>query len=353
VNRRHAATRRVQRGVATLLVVLVLMMMLTLITLSVARVRISEQQSGINQQWRARLFMTAESALEDTLSRLDTLRGWTPDPATGGERYHGDSPWHVAGIETRLTLQRFPPPARLLTLDISARRADHSGLRVRIRQAVRQLTVLSPLAEAAPPLVLGGCPVSPPADLQVYPAHADSDRAGAALWLGRGAACTAPGNTDLHGGATASLAIEGDWHDALFTLDRDAYADLAEQERALPPALRRYWQVRSTDLPGGRWSLSVGSAERHTLLYFPAETGCPKFSDGVRIYGFVFIEAPCPGPIAANRLDIYGALVIRDRPALAGGHLRLAHLQTLRPEQPGYSFPVLRNIRVPGSWRDF
>ena len=299
-----------QRGAATLLIALVLMIALTVITLSVAKTRVNEAQVNINQQWQAQLFASAESTLEYVLPQLSTLTGWTLDPTSGEALYRVIRQGNDPQIESVVTLRRSPLPQRFVNMQASAQRKDLSGFTVRISQGIRQLSILSPMAERAPPLILGGCPSSFPLTMHIYPRYADSDRAGNAVWLMNHPPCPGLGVADLHGGAVASHEVSGALRDALFTLDREAYAALAEQDRALPPDQRQYWLVQPSDLDRGRWSRSVGTLNRQVLLYFSADAGCPVFADGVQIYGVVFIESPCDSPLAENRLEINGTLII-------------------------------------------
>jgi len=347
------SSRFTQRGAATLLIALVLMIALTVITLSVTKTRVNEAQVNINQQWQAHLFASAESTLEEILPRLSTLTGWTVDPVSGEARYRVSRQGNDPQVESVLTLRHSPPPQRFVDIQASAQRNDLSGFAVRISQRIRQLTVLSPMAELAAPLILRGCPSSFPLTMHIYPRYADSDQAGNAVWLINHPPCPGLGVADLHGGAVASHEVSGALREALFTLDREAYAALAEQDRTLPPAQRQYWLVQPSDLNHDRWSRNVGTLERQVLLYFPADAGCPVFADGVQIYGVVFIESPCDSPLAENRLEINGTLIINGPAPLAGGNIQLANLQTLDPAHPWFAFPVLRNIRIPGSWRDF
>lgn len=353
MNRLPPPVLSAQRGMATLLMALILMMALTIVTLSTAKSRINEAQANVNQQWQTRLFSAAESALEETLADLATLTDWVPDTASGGEFYGEPISRRDAGIATRLTLWRSPKPRPYVDIDATARREDGSALTARVHQRVRQFSILSPLAETAPPLVLGGCPMPASVDAQIYPERADTDGAGNAVWISEAISCPGLAVTDLHRGDIASRKFSTALHEDLFTLDRAAYGALAEAERDLPASARRYWLVQASDLDGGRWSRSIGALDRHVVLYFPEEAGCPSFADGVQIFGFVYIESPCDSPLATRHLEINGTLAINGSTQLAGGDIRLSSLQTLDPARPWFNFPVLHNIRVPGSWRDF
>ena len=288
MNNCSQADRFTQRGAATLLMALVLMMALTVITMSVAKTRVNAEQINANQQWQTRLFVAAESKQEEILSNIVSLTGWTQDPVSGQQHYQESGRGSDSQIETVLTLRRSPPPQRFIDMQVTARRDDGSTLAVQISQHVRQLTILSPIAETAPPLILGGCPASFPTELHIYPRNADSDQASDAIWLTKAASCPGLTNTDLHSGAITTRSTSYELRDMLFTLDRDAYAELANRERNLPASQRQYWLVQPSDLNSGRWSLSVGTVNQHVLLYFPEDAGCPTFADGVQIHGFVF-----------------------------------------------------------------
>ncbi|VAW80024.1 hypothetical protein MNBD_GAMMA15-755 [hydrothermal vent metagenome] len=341
-----------QRGAATLLIALVLMMAVTVLTLSVARTGINQGVIDINQQWRDRLFITAESAIESLLPRIPTLSEseWRPVANSNEETWQQSD--DDSRIETELEITRSPLPRRFVTVQAATRRSDGSGPGVQVTRQFRRLSILSPLAEQAPPLIIQGCPTATFLNDEIYPLNADNDSADDAIWL-TGRTCPSL-DIDTHQGAIQTKLLPDELWNALVTVDREAYAELVDQEQTLPPGQRRYWVATPTDLDSqGLWSRSIGSADRHQFLYFPPETGCPGFAAGVRIYGVVFIDVACTNPLTLASLDIYGTLIIKGNLNIGPGSLRLANIQLEDAEQTALWFPTLRHIRVPGTWRDF
>ncbi|VAW72160.1 hypothetical protein MNBD_GAMMA14-985 [hydrothermal vent metagenome] len=341
-----------QRGVATLLIALVLMLAVTVLTLSVARSSINQTNIDNNQQWHDHLFIAAESAIERLLPDLTEI------PESEWRRLPGEEQdiWQQSEndnqITTDLQIIRSPLPRRFITIQASTRRSEGSGPGVQITRQFRELGILSPLGELAPPLVTRGCPTDTALNQEIYPRDADSNKANVAIWLTDGA-CPAS-EMDTHGGAIQAMVLPDELWDALFTLDREAYAELVEQEQRLPASQRRYWIATPADLDSqGRWSRSLGTVDQHRLLYFPPETGCPEFAAGVRLYGVVFIDAPCPRPLARLSLDLYGTLIVNGRVNLGPGAVQLANIQLEDSRQAALRFPALRLTRVPGTWRDF
>jgi len=340
-----------QRGAATLLIALVLMMAITVLTLSVARTGINQAHIDTNQQWRDRLFIAAESAIERLLPRLSAIPRSEWRSVTNSEQETWQQIEDDSRIEIELQLTRSPLPRRFVTVQASARRTDGSGPGVQITRQFRRLSILSPLAELTPPLIVQGCPGATLND-EIYPLNADGDDADDAIWLTDGP-CPAI-DIDTHQGATRTMTLPDELWDALFTVNRDAYAELADQEQNLPASQRHYWLATPADLNSqGRWSRSLGTSDRHQILYFPPETGCPGFAAGVRIYGVVFIDAPCTAPLTQTSLDIYGTLIVNGSVDTGPGVVRLANIQLEDSQQTALSFPTLRHIRVPGTWRDF
>lgn len=335
-----------------MLIALVLMMTITIVTLSVARSGINQARIDDNQQWHDRLFITAESAIERLLPRLSTL----PESEWNSLQDSTQEVWQQNEDDNRISIglqiTRTPLPRRFLTATASTRRSDGSGPGVQITRQFRELSILSPLAEQAPPLIIQGCPTNTSLNQEVFPLNADSNTAGVAIWLTEGT-CPAT-EMDTHAGAIQTMTLPDELWDALFTLDREAYAELVIQEQNLPSDQRRYWMATPSDLDSqGQWSLSLGTVDQHRLLYFPAETGCPEFAAGVRIYGVVFIDAPCTNPLSQMSLDIIGTLIINGSVNPGPGLVRLANIQIEDPLQTFLKFPALRLIRVPGTWRDF
>ncbi|MEA2080621.1 MAG: hypothetical protein U9P00_12325, partial [Pseudomonadota bacterium] len=97
----------------------------------------------------------------------------------------------------------------------------------------------------------------------------------------------------------------------------------------------------------------LGTADRPVALVFSAETGCPEFSDGVRLYGVVFIDTDCPEPIAGYSFEVFGSLIINGKLNVWNTKLQLNHIQLADAQQTRLHFPVLRSVPVPGSWKDF
>ncbi len=341
-----------QHGAATLLIALVLMMAITVLTLSVARTGMTQGTVDINQQWHDQLFLTAESAIEGVIPRIPGLpeSEWKPVPNTEEEVWQQNE--NNSRIETGLRITRTSLPRRFLTVQASTRRSDGSGPDVQMTRQFRRLSILSPLAEQAPPLIIQGCPTTYFPDSEIYPLNADNDGAEDAIWLTAGACRNL--DIDTHQGVTRLKTLPDEIWNTLFTLDREAYTGLATRERNLPAGQRRYWIATPADLDNqGRWSRSIGSASQHRLLYFPPGIGCPGFAAGVRIYGVVFIDAPCRNPLVQASLDIYGTLVVNGNLNIGPGNLRLANIQLEDNRQTALWFPTLRYVRVPGTWRDF
>ena len=97
----------------------------------------------------------------------------------------------------------------------------------------------------------------------------------------------------------------------------------------------------------------MGSPIRPVVVYFPPEVGCPEFSPGVRIYGIVFIDSSCQDPIASVQFEIFGSLVINGDFNAERRYFSFNHIQVADDRLTILSFPVLRSVKVPGSWRDF
>ncbi len=298
----RSPTATTQRGASTLLMALVLMVALTIVTLSTARALVNEARGNAGQAWHARLFSRAEATLEEVLAALPRRTDWQAVPGSSPPVQTATRNLVADGIETRLELSRTVRPPYFIDIAVSARLADSPGLVVRIQQQARAFGILTPLAERAPPLILGR---------------------------------------------------DDDLHAVLFSVDRKTLRTLADKDRALPEAQRRYWLADDTELAKHGWSRSLGTPQHHVLLYFPGGAGCPRFADGVRIYGFVFVEAPCDAPLSAGRLEIFGTLAIAGHGRPEGGDIRLGSLQSVPGATAWPDFPPLKTVRVPGSWRDF
>jgi hypothetical protein len=348
--------RHAQRGAATLLVALVLMMALTIVTLSVSRTQLVEQRIANNHHFHTRLFLLADSGLargsqllEQSVDRLD----WRSDSGHNGEVSRMMLAEGMSDINTQLLFERKAPSAAYIWVHARSGHADGSGLQARASQFVRPLSVLSPLGESAPPLVINGCLEPLTATLDVRPLNADLDQAGDALWLNSELQCPPMAGIDPHRGTVTEWAFGEDLWSIMFSVDRDTFTAMAEAQATLPAQERTYRIVENGDLIAGRWAQSVGTPAHPVALYFPAEAGCPGFAPGVQIYGVVFIDADCNQPIASQTFELHGSLMINGTLNTSGALLRLNHIQVADARQTRLRFPVLRSITVPGSWSDF
>lgn len=344
-----------QRGAASLLVALVLMTAVTLITLAVARTELAEARIVGNQHWHARLATVAESGWQRAtavVTGASATLTWQPEPGTDALLSRTTPTPTVAGVETTLLYRRADNTSPLIDIQATSAQPGATGLAARVRQTVRLLTVLSPLAETAPPLVINGCLTTTEA-MDIRPIDSDRADAGDAVWQFHRGRCRFPARVDRHGGGDVEKALEGELWSTIFSVDRDAYARLAAAERSLAPDQRRYWLVDPAPGSAPRWDLSLGSAGRPVVLVFPAAVGCPRFTAGVRIFGIVFIDAACDTPLATSTLEIIGSLVVNGAVNAAHAHVQLSHIQVADHTRRQLALPVLRAVRIPGSWRDF
>ncbi len=345
-----------QRGAASLLVALVLMMSITVITLAVARTGLYEQRMAANDHWNIRLSLHAEAALARAqhlmLQDLDSL-AWHPQQHSEMQISQVPDDSRDPDIEVIVELKRSPDAQDLVLIEATARRRDGSGLSARAHHWTRRLSILTPLGETAPPLVLNGCISGEARNSHIRPWHADTDDAGAAVWLSDRDACTLATTIDLHGGELLAANLHRDLWSDLFSIDRETFASLATAEKAQPESLRTYYQVLPADLVAGRWTRSLGSPSRPVALYFPAAPGCPEFAPGMRIFGIVFIDSGCSSQFTQQRLEIHGSLVINGGLDATAGQLQLSHISLADPRYTQLHFPVLRSVPVPGSWSDF
>ncbi len=349
-------SRRAQKGAATLLVALVLMMSLTVVTLSVAHTQLVEQRIASNDQWHTRLSLLAEAGLaraSELLEREPDTLVWTLNRARHIQVSKAALGSDVTGVHTQLVLERPADSARFLFQQVTAVRDDGSGISAQASRIVRPLSVLSPLAEAAPPLILNGCVTSAGAHVDVRPRNADGDQPETAVWLNRDRPCPALPGLDLHGGSVADRLAGEDLWPMLFSVDREVFTAMSARQGELAEDERIYWTVQDGELAAGRWLHSLGTAARPVVLYFPPETGCPEFAPGVQVYGVVFIDSECTHSVATHSFAVYGSLAINGHLNAAGSDLQLNHIQIANPLQAQLQFPVLRSVVVPGTWRDF
>jgi hypothetical protein len=345
---------RRQCGAASLLVALVLVMASTLITLTVAHTHLVETRISGNEDWHRRLLYGAESAWEQASATLVSRLANTKWTNRDGNMLIGqDAPVRTGnGLETHVLYRRADASDPFVHIQASAGSGASDSLAVVVSQRVRLLSVLSPLAESAPPLVINGCLYGAGA-VEVNPANSVGAVAADALWQYRARACPAGIMQDLHGGRTVTRSTQHSLWETFFSITPDAYERLAASELVLPASQRRHWQARSE--PGTRlvWNQSLGSAEAPVVLHIPDAAGCPQFAAGVRIFGFVFIDASCVEPLADHRLDIIGTLVVDGNINTGHALIRLQHIGNVDSRQTRLSLPILRTVRVPGDWRDF
>jgi len=351
----NAHTMGHERGAASLLVALVLMMSITLLTLAVAHTRLTETRMAGNERWQKRLALAAESAAEAAtavLTGASPALTWTPADQDTTLVSRARPVESSGGVETRVTYRRPDRNSPFVEIQATSSARSGRGIAARVSEQVRLLTVLSPLAESAPPLVINGC-LSGAAVISIRPINSDSHTAGDALWRYTASPCPALAAVDMHAGRGVVKSLDDTLWTTFFSISRDEYARLAAAELALPSARRRYWQVDPGALIGGKWARSLGNRDRPVVVYFPAPTGCPRFAAGVRIFGVVFIDAACPEPLADSRLEVIGTLVVNGNANSGSASIELQHIQNADRLQTRLSFPVIRVVRIPGSWKDF
>ena len=351
----NAHAMRHERGAASLLVALVLMMSITLLTLAVAHTQLTETRMAGNERWQKRLWLAAESAAEAATAVLTGAAPaltWTPADQ-GTTLVSRARPLESAsGVETRVIYRRSDRDSPFVEIRATSSAPGRHGIAARVSQQVRLLTVFSPLAESAPPLVINGC-LSGGADISIRPINSDSDTAGDALWRYTASPCPALAAIDMHAGRGVTKSLDDTLWTRFFSISRDEYARLAAADLALPSARRRYWQVDPAALVGGQWARSLGNPDRPVVVYFPAATGCPRFAAGVRIFGVVFIDAACPEPLADSQLEVIGTLVVNGNANSGHASIELQHIENADHLQTRLSFPTIRVVRIPGSWKDF
>ncbi len=347
--------REHQQGAATLLVTLMLTMSITIVTLAVARTQLVEQRISSNENWNTRLSLQAESGLARGIVYLNSAFGdlsWSAgDDNTETSRITMATDQLDIGIE--LVFSRAGNFNRMISVQATARRTDGSNILVRAIQYVRLLSVLTPLAESAPPLVINGCPTGLPQALDIRPQDADTDQAGDSLWSDTSTACSLPGSVDIHDGSLETINMARGLWPLVFSVSMGEFVLLAEQDQSLPEQNRRYWVAQASGPGANIWNRNLGSADNPVVLYFPAATGCPVFSPGTTIYGIVYIDNNCPDPVAGYSVSIIGSLMVNGNLNITDSSIQLNNIQVADKQQTRLDFPVLRSVQVPGSWRDF
>lgn len=345
-----------QCGAANLLVALTLMMLITLGTLTVSHTSLLEVRMENNTFWSNRLLTIAESEWQIAAAAIpgvfNTL-GWRPAGSGGLQTSQFPAAQLSSGANVRIDLQRNTGNPQLIQLLSAAQRNDSSGLASHVHQSIRLFSVLTPLGEKAPPLIANGCISNLATITDLRPVNSDTLKAGDALWQYRQSPCSGNASIDMHNGNIINRQTGGRLWDSIFSIDRQAFADLANADRKLPVSARRYWQATPQNLKSGRWTFSLGTARQPVVLYFPGSVGCPVFASGLQIFGMVFIEGNCRNPIATSSASIYGSLVVDGHLNIGQARLAVHHISLADPTLSRLRLPVLRYVPVPGSWRDF
>ena len=348
---------RWQRGAASLLIALVLMMCLTIVTLSLAGAHLGQRRIDSEAAWQERLLQAADAGLVTALGQLEGDLEALPWKTSGEGRLSiaditVDS--RRPGIRLGIRLGRAALDSPFVRIEALASADDDPELQVRASRYARPLTILAPAGETAPPLVVNGCLRASARTIHLRPAGSDTRIAGDAAWLNAGnGSCHTTIAVDSHRGGIRTWPMDEDLWSTIFSIDRKHFAQLAREQRALPPLERRYWMVEGSRGYGGLWRSSLGRKERPVALYFTADSGCPRFSAGVRVHGVVFIDGNCPGPLAPEGLEIFGTLAVNGDLDLDDSPIRLTGPGAVEDGNIRFRFPVLRSVWVPGSWKDF
>jgi len=345
-----------QIGSANLLIALVLSMSITLVTLAVAKTQLTEQRISANSHWHTQLSLEARSRWSDAVANLtDNFESLDWSPTAGSEELVNRSTFTTSdhSMLSSVMLLRDPPLSRYFDVHATSSRDDGSRLSASYNQAVRILTVLAPQAESPPPLILNGCLISASSRSDIRPLNSDTDYAGTAAWLSGAQPCRPLSAFEFHAGQVDERSLSQSLWSNVFSVSTEAFAALAEADLSLPAADRRYWLAGPANFANSRWTQSLGSAERPVALYFSAEVECPRFSDGVVIFGVVFIDNSCSDPIADVRMEIFGSLIVNGDLNAGTANLQLNHIQIADDNLMQLEFPILRSVKVPGSWRDF
>jgi hypothetical protein len=261
----NAHTMGHERGAASLLVALVLMMSITLLTLAVAHTRITETRMAGNERWQKRLLLAAESAAETAtavLTQYPSVLVWAPANEDHTQVSRAGPVESAGGVETRVMYRRSDHNSPFVEIQAISSAQGGRGTTARVSEQVRLLTVLSPLAESAPPLVINGC-LSGGAVVSIRPINSDSDAAGAALWRYTPSPCPALAAIDMHAGRGGMKSLDDTLWTTFFSISRDEYERLAASWPCPPPggATGRSTRPRSSAANGptawvtktGRW----------------------------------------------------------------------------------------------------
>ncbi len=352
----YASSRRHQAGAANLLIALVLSMSVTLVTLAVAKTQLTERRISTNGQWHIRLSLESQSRWSNTIADLTenkNIKNWISDPDSKDSVYRQFFSSADRGMNSSVTISRSNKTGKLVGIQATSVRDDGSGLSASFSQTVRLLTVLSPVAESPPALIINGCITQASSDVHIRPVNSDTETAGESIRLTGAQSCPPLPEIDLHRGSINEQSFRETLWSTIFTVSVEEFTRMVESEQPLADEKRRYLTVHPTDLVNGRWTQSMGSPEHPVVLYFPPNIACPEFSPGTRIYGIVFVDSSCPDPIASVGFEIFGSFVINGDFNASGADIHLNHIQIADDNLTSLNFPVLRSVRIPGSWRDF
>lgn len=343
-----------QQGAAHLVMALAISMSITLVTLAVARTQLDEQKLSANSRWHTRLALAAQSAWHQrtaTLVRDFETLDW--DESGTGLVLDIDEPDETLQPGTVVRLSRRTPDDRLIDIQATAYRNDSGGQQASYSQTVRLISALTPAAESPPPLMLNGCllPTLRPPDIR--PRFSDTEQAEDAVWIFESKPCGATATPDTHEGAIRNRPLIEPLWSVIFSIDREEFSAMSTAEQSQPQEQRRYLTATPDQLSDGQWVFSLGTIDRPVIVYFPAETGCPQFADGVTIVGVVFIDSDCRGTIADGLLQISGTLAVNGDLNTGTADVRLNHTQVIDENKYFLDFSPLYSVRVPGSWRDF
>jgi len=253
-----------QQGAASLLITLVLVMTTSLITLTVARTQLDEQRIAGNDSWHTRLFLHAEAGMARGLGRLardfDSM-DWLLDTGSNTFINHTAIDSGQPAVTSELVFSHAAGTDRYIKVQSLARRNDGSAIQASISQQVRLLSVLTPAAESAPPLVVNGCLLPMPPGLEIRPLKADTDQAGEAAWFNSATPCPALESIDRHNGALAGKNMPDDLWRLIFSVSREEFLALVILSRVRPKDIYRLQERVAAEL--SRWA----SKERFNFGY--------------------------------------------------------------------------------------
>ncbi|MDQ2695356.1 MAG: hypothetical protein M3Z21_08255, partial [Pseudomonadota bacterium] len=326
----------------------------TLITFTVARTGLVEQQISGNEYRAREAQQAAEAGLEYGIAWLaKNSPSWT---AAGGFETAAPgaaAPAIVAGngdtYTATVTYRRSTASnltQRFVTITATATAAADPSITATVRQTTFTHTVLDPGFNEAP-LVVNGCMSGISGNPDIYPAHGRP-----AIVTSQPAGCIDEGHLTIHNGGT----IEGDAFDTtawdyVFDITKAQMQSLAAAEAAAgtPLAQRSYFWVTDP----GPWHQSLGSPTRHVVLAFAAAAGCPKINGSPVIYGIIYYEheSACDSE-GWGGATVYGGVVFESDLSKFTANPDLYAIDGV-VGQDHLNLPPLDAVKVPGTWRDF